>query len=83
MTGFFEEAPGVKSSTRLNIFILLLTGVVQVSAVVGCGLYQFVHSGGAAVSLMGVCGAAGTLFSAVIVPCLIWKNIQKPNEETK
>lgn len=79
-TGFFEEVAGQKSMTRLCIFILIVAGVIQVSAIIAAGVLVFVKSSGAGVSLLAICTAAGTLFTGVVVPCLIWKNVQKGNE---
>ena len=80
-TGFFEETDGQKSMTRLCIFLLIVAGIVQVSAIIAAGAMVFIKSAGAGVSLLAICTAAGTLFTSVVVPCLIWKNVQKGNEQ--
>ena len=78
--GFFEEAPGVKSSTRLNIFMILVIGLLQVSAIIASGIWLFVVSHGDKVGLAGIVGPAASLFGAVVLPCVLWKSISKPQE---
>lgn len=79
-TGFFEETPGEKSSTRLSIFIILINGLLILDSIVCCGLYVFLKSLGVNISLLGVCTAATTIFAATIIPLITWKQLSKAQE---
>lgn len=78
--GFFDEAPGQKSSTRLQIFILVVNGIFIGDMLVGFGLYKYCTGG--AESLGGIVTAASSYLAANVIPLIVWKSISK-NQETK
>jgi hypothetical protein len=80
--GFFQEATGVKSSTRLNIFIILVNGLFLVDLLAAAGVYLFLISSGKDITLLAVVSAVGLLFTMVVTPCITWKQISKIQEKT-
>jgi hypothetical protein len=78
--GFLEERKGVKSSTRLNLFIILINGLVCVDAIIAGGIYELVKY--QKITLMDICLAAGALFVSVVVPCITWKTLKDSSEKT-
>lgn len=80
-TGFLEESPGIKSSVRLNITILLCNGVLLMDVVVISGVIEFIRSRGTTVTLVGVVTAASVLFGSIIFPCITWKQMSKKGEK--
>lgn len=77
--GFFEEAPGQFSMTRLLVFMLISYAILM-SATVGIfGLIKYYNSN--AGTLMDVVMAIGSLLTSISVFAASWKLIQKPMEK--
>lgn len=78
-TGFFEETPGQKSSTRLNIFIVLLNGLILVDAVAFAGIYRYIYQLQHE-ELLAIVTAASVLLGSTVLPVIGWKSIAKGQE---
>jgi hypothetical protein len=79
-TGFLEESPGVQSSTRMFIFILLINGIILADLTFASGIYVFFKTYGDKMSLMSVCTAATTLLGSTMAGCMTWKQMSKAKE---
>ena len=44
LTGFLDEAPGIRSTGRLVLHIVIATGVIAVLATLGAGLWAFIQT---------------------------------------
>lgn len=80
-TGFFEEAPGLKSSTRLNIFIVLINGLILVDAIAFAGIYSYIYKEQHE-PLLAIVTAASVILGSTVLPVIGWKSIAK-NQENK
>lgn len=79
--GFFEESPGIKSSGRLNVFILLIASLVLGGATLAAGLYKYINCANGE-SLPVVSAAAGGLIVTISGVALSYKAYSK-GQETK
>ncbi len=75
--GYLEEAPGVKSSTRLNVFILIVYGIVSSIAILAVGLHMYAHTKEA---LPVVVAASTGNISTISALAIAWKQMQKQTE---
>ena len=66
--GFFEEAPGVKSSTRLIVATVTGTGLLTVLGMAGAGLYAFLKHHGVMADLVTLAQSSGIMFTATVLP---------------
>jgi hypothetical protein len=74
-TGYFEESPGVKSSSRLNTSIVIYAALFMAAFVLVAGV--------ATKQPILLCAtSAGTLFGTIAGSAMIYQNQQK-REETK
>jgi len=78
-TGFFEEAPGVKSLTRVLVFALIVYGIFASAAILVAGLTKYVQCDGKE-SLVGIVIASASLLTSISTFAAGWKLIQKPME---
>jgi hypothetical protein len=78
-TGFFEEAPGNSSMTRLLVFLLIVYAIVMSACIGIVGLVQYYHGKD---TLMNVIVAAGAFLTSISTFAAGWKLIQKPMEKT-
>ena len=78
--GFLEESVNVKSSTRLNILLVLMNGLIVLDSIIFAGIYEFIKSQGDKISLMNVCLAGASIFTSIIIPIITWKSISKSQE---
>ena len=77
--GFFDEAPNQKSSTRLNIFIVLVNGLIIVDLVLLAGIYRYIYEVQHE-PLMAIVAAASVLLGSTVLPVIGWKSISKSQE---
>ena len=80
-TGFFEEAPGVKSSTRLVVATVTGTGLLSVLGICGAGLYAFLKHHGVMADLVTLAQSLGITFTATVLPAAGLKIGQKLAEK--
>jgi K+-transporting ATPase c subunit len=80
-TGFFEEAEGVKSMTRLLVFMLIAYAILISGSVGIVGLVKFYKSANG--SLMDVVIAVGSLLTSISAFAATWKLVQKPMEKSE
>jgi hypothetical protein len=78
--GFFDEKEGEKSSTRLNIFMILVNGLFLVDIIALSGMYLFLISHGRDIALLAIVTAISVLFGVVVAPCITWKQMSKTQE---
>ena len=78
-TGFFEEAPGIKSSGRLNVFILLIASLFLGGATLAAGLYKYIQCTNGE-SLPVIATAAGGLIVTISGVALSYKAYSKEQE---
>jgi len=69
-TKFFEKEPGNKSSGRLMVFVIVIVALIYSGIVLWFGREN----------VMLAATAAGTLFSAIAGPAMIYLFQQKKNE---
>lgn len=73
-TGYFEKEPGVKSSSRLNATIVIMTALLMSLWVVGVGTFAGDSS------LLTAAAAAGTIFVTIAGPAMYFMFNQKKTE---
>lgn len=73
-TGFFQSISGNKSSSRLIGFIVVVIALVFAQEIIYAGLHTN------PIELMGVAGAAGTLFITIAGPAMGFLFLQKKTE---
>lgn len=78
-TGFFEEAPGQFSMTRLLVFMLIAYAIVISGAVGFVGLVGVAHGTGG--TLLGVVTSVASMLTSISAFAAGWKLIQKPMEK--
>lgn len=73
--GFFEEAPGVKSSSRLNATIIIWGALLLAIVVVVVTLFTEPKQ------IIAAAGSACALFISMATPAMIFQFKQKQTEE--
>lgn len=71
-SGFFTDSAGRKSSTRLIGFIVVIWALVLATAVVYWGRNEIIIAA----------ASAGTIFTTIAGPTLLWMYQQKSKNET-
>lgn len=77
--GFFDESPNQKSSTRLNIFIVLINGLILVDAIAFAGIYAYIYKEQHE-PLLAIVTAASVILGSTVLPVIGWKSISKSQE---
>jgi hypothetical protein len=67
-TGFFEESPGVKSSSRLIVATVVSSGLSIVFAIAGAGLWTFVRDKLPVKDLLPIAQAVAVAFAGTVLP---------------
>ena len=79
-SGFFQEANGNSSNTRLLVAMLIIYGIAGSGCILGFGLYKYAQTGSTE-TLMAVATAAGAFVSSIAAVAGGWKIMQKGQEE--
>lgn len=78
-TGFLQEEPNKQSSTRLNVLLVLINGLLIADSIAFAGIYKYMYCDNHE-TLMATCTAVGVIIATTVIPAATWKVMQKDKE---
>lgn len=78
-TTFLEESPGKQSSTRLNVLLVLVNGLLIADAIAFAGIYKYMYCDNHE-TLTAICTAVCVIIASTVIPAATWKVMQKDKE---
>lgn len=80
-TKYLEASPGNKSNSRRIAWCAFWAGLVFAQQIIAAGLYSYlINTGTAKPDLMGIAGAAASIFAAIAGSAMAFTFFQKTNE---